>query len=140
MFDRHETFAPRTPGSIGFSVVRAGDIVGEHTVVFAAAGERIEIPHRAADRAIFARRRTALGRYGDPAEVARAIASGGGGLFKPDVPGAVDRPARPALQPIVNDEGLAAGLAGPTRAALSQAGSPADWNTLYLSSPDFMRR
>jgi 4-hydroxy-tetrahydrodipicolinate reductase len=55
VFDRHETFAPRTPGSIGFSVVRAGDIVGEHTVVFAAAGERIEITHRAADRAIFAR-------------------------------------------------------------------------------------
>jgi len=73
-------------------------------------------------------------------EVARAIASGGGGLYKPAGPGAVDRPARPALQPIVNDEGLAAGLAGPTRAALSQAVSPADWNTLYLSSPDFMRR
>jgi 4-hydroxy-tetrahydrodipicolinate reductase len=55
VFDRHGTHAPRTPGSIGFSVLRAADIVGEHTVVFAAAGERIEITHRATDRTIFAR-------------------------------------------------------------------------------------
>jgi len=47
--------APRTPGSIGFSSLRAGDIVGEHTVTFAAAGERIEITHRATDRIPFAR-------------------------------------------------------------------------------------
>ena len=45
----------RSPGSIGFSVVRAGDIVGEHTVTLAAAGERLEITHRATDRLIFAR-------------------------------------------------------------------------------------
>jgi 4-hydroxy-tetrahydrodipicolinate reductase len=44
---------PRAPGSIGFSVVRAGDIVGEHTVLFAAEGERIEITHRATDRLNF---------------------------------------------------------------------------------------
>jgi 4-hydroxy-tetrahydrodipicolinate reductase len=42
-------------GGIGFSVVRAGDIVGEHTVMFATAGERLEITHRATDRSIFAR-------------------------------------------------------------------------------------
>jgi 4-hydroxy-tetrahydrodipicolinate reductase len=47
--------APRKEGSIGFSVTRAGDLVGEHTVLFAAAGERLEITHRATDRAIFAR-------------------------------------------------------------------------------------
>jgi 4-hydroxy-tetrahydrodipicolinate reductase len=35
--------------------VRAGDIVGEHTVTFAAAGERVELTHRATDRMIFAR-------------------------------------------------------------------------------------
>jgi len=35
--------------------VRAGDIVGEHTVTFATAGERIEMTHRATDRLIFAR-------------------------------------------------------------------------------------
>jgi 4-hydroxy-tetrahydrodipicolinate reductase len=55
VFDRHGTFAPREPGSVGFAVLRAGDIVGEHTVIFAAAGERIEITHRATDRATFAR-------------------------------------------------------------------------------------
>lgn len=47
--------APRRPGSIGFSVVRAGDIVGEHTVSFTGAGERLEITHRAMDRITFAR-------------------------------------------------------------------------------------
>lgn len=55
VFDRHGNFAPRKPGSIGFAVVRAGDIVGEHTVTFAAAGERIELTHRATDRMTFAR-------------------------------------------------------------------------------------
>ena len=44
----------RTAGSIGFSVLRAGDIVGEHTVYFAGPGERIEITHRAHDRMTFA--------------------------------------------------------------------------------------
>lgn len=44
----------REPGSIGFSVVRAGDIVGEHTVLFAGLGERLELSHRAQSRATFA--------------------------------------------------------------------------------------
>jgi 4-hydroxy-tetrahydrodipicolinate reductase len=55
VFDRHGASVPRAPGSIGFAVLRAGDIVGEHTVTFAAAGERIELTHRATDRALFAR-------------------------------------------------------------------------------------
>ena len=54
-FDRAGQNAPRGPGSIGFSSLRAGDIVGEHTVTFAAAGERVEITHRATDRITFAR-------------------------------------------------------------------------------------
>jgi 4-hydroxy-tetrahydrodipicolinate reductase len=54
-YDRAGQNAPRTPGSIGFSSLRAGDIVGEHTVTFAAAGERVEITHRATDRITFAR-------------------------------------------------------------------------------------
>jgi 4-hydroxy-tetrahydrodipicolinate reductase len=54
-YDRTGQSAPRTPGSIGFSSLRAGDIVGEHTVTFAAAGERVEITHRATDRITFAR-------------------------------------------------------------------------------------
>ena len=45
----------RKHDSIGFSAIRAGDIVGEHTEMFAAAGERIELVHRATDRDIFAR-------------------------------------------------------------------------------------
>jgi 4-hydroxy-tetrahydrodipicolinate reductase len=55
IYDRTGHSAPRSPGSIGFSSVRAGDIVGEHTVIFAAAGERVEITHRATDRITFAR-------------------------------------------------------------------------------------
>ena len=45
----------RQGGSIGFSAIRGGDIVGEHDVIFAADGERIVLRHVATDRAIFAR-------------------------------------------------------------------------------------
>ncbi len=45
----------RKPGDIGFSAIRGGDIVGEHDVIFAAAGERVILRHIATDRAIFAR-------------------------------------------------------------------------------------
>ena len=45
----------RRRGDIGFSAVRGGDIVGEHDVIFAGAGERIVLRHIATDRAIFAR-------------------------------------------------------------------------------------
>jgi 4-hydroxy-tetrahydrodipicolinate reductase len=45
----------RAEGSIGFSAIRGGDIVGEHDVIFAALGERIVLRHIATDRAIFAR-------------------------------------------------------------------------------------
>ncbi len=45
----------RAHGSIGFSAIRGGDIVGEHDVIFAADGERIVLRHIATDRAIFAR-------------------------------------------------------------------------------------
>jgi len=55
VYERHGAHLQRAPGSIGFSVVRAGDIVGEHTVIFAGAGERLEITHRATDRDVFAR-------------------------------------------------------------------------------------
>jgi 4-hydroxy-tetrahydrodipicolinate reductase len=55
VYDRHGAQAPRASGSIGFSVVRGGDIVGEHTVIFAGDGERLEITHRATDRDVFAR-------------------------------------------------------------------------------------
>lgn len=45
----------RGTGEIGFSTIRGGDIVGEHTVLFAGPGERIEITHRASSRMLFAR-------------------------------------------------------------------------------------
>ena len=45
----------RVPGSIGFAAIRGGDVVGEHDVIFAGAGERIVLRHLATDRAIFAR-------------------------------------------------------------------------------------
>jgi 4-hydroxy-tetrahydrodipicolinate reductase len=46
---------PRVPGTIGFSVIRAGSIVGDHTVMFAAPEERVELAHHAVDRKSFAR-------------------------------------------------------------------------------------
>lgn len=45
----------RDPAEIGFSVMRGGDIVGEHSVLFLTAGERIELRHAASDRDVFAR-------------------------------------------------------------------------------------
>ncbi|MEG6508044.1 4-hydroxy-tetrahydrodipicolinate reductase [Methyloligella sp. 2.7D] len=46
---------PRREGDIGFSCMRGGDVVGEHKVVFAGPGERIELAHIATDRNIYAR-------------------------------------------------------------------------------------
>ncbi len=45
----------RVEGDIGFSAIRGGDIIGEHTVLFAAPGEQLTLTHRATDRTIFAR-------------------------------------------------------------------------------------
>lgn len=45
----------RRVGDIGFVSLRGGDVVGDHTVIFAGPGERIELTHRATDRSIFAR-------------------------------------------------------------------------------------
>lgn len=54
--DRADPHArPRERGEIGVSVIRGGDSVGEHTLMFLTDGERLELTHRAGDRAIFAR-------------------------------------------------------------------------------------
>ena len=45
---------PRKPDAIGFSALRGGQVVGEHTLIFAAAGEHIAVSHRAFDRRVFA--------------------------------------------------------------------------------------
>jgi 4-hydroxy-tetrahydrodipicolinate reductase len=55
VFGRHGNTGPRVPHTIGFSVIRAGNIVGDHTVMFAAPEERIELAHRAVERKTFAR-------------------------------------------------------------------------------------
>jgi 4-hydroxy-tetrahydrodipicolinate reductase len=54
VYQRHGHTGERDPSTIGFSTVRGGDIVGDHTVLFAGTGERIEIVHRAASRATYA--------------------------------------------------------------------------------------
>jgi 4-hydroxy-tetrahydrodipicolinate reductase len=51
---RHGHTGARENGTIGFSVVRGGDIVGDHTVYFCGTGERIEITHRSSSRATYA--------------------------------------------------------------------------------------
>ena len=45
----------RRPGDIGFASLRGGSVIGDHSVIFAGPGERIEIGHRAEDRGLFAR-------------------------------------------------------------------------------------
>ncbi len=54
VFERHGHTGERRAGSIGFSAVRGGDIVGDHTVLYCGTGERIEITHRSTSRANYA--------------------------------------------------------------------------------------
>jgi 4-hydroxy-tetrahydrodipicolinate reductase len=54
VYGRQGMTGPRDRSTIGFETIRAGDIVGEHTVMFAAEGERLEITHRASSRLTFA--------------------------------------------------------------------------------------
>ena len=55
VYQRHGQTGARPAGAIGFQSIRAGDIVGEHKVLFALDGERIEISHKAASRLGFVR-------------------------------------------------------------------------------------
>jgi 4-hydroxy-tetrahydrodipicolinate reductase len=55
VYGRHGQTGARERKTIGFETIRAGDIVGEHTVMFADEGERVEITHKASDRMTFAR-------------------------------------------------------------------------------------
>jgi 4-hydroxy-tetrahydrodipicolinate reductase len=58
----------RRRGDIGYAALRGGNVAGDHTVVFAADNERLELTHKAGDRAIFARGavRAALWARGKP--------------------------------------------------------------------------
>jgi 4-hydroxy-tetrahydrodipicolinate reductase len=54
VYGRHGVTGERDPSTIGFSAIRGGDIVGDHTVLFAGTGERIEITHKSASRVSYA--------------------------------------------------------------------------------------
>jgi 4-hydroxy-tetrahydrodipicolinate reductase len=54
VYGREGVTGERDPSTIGFATVRGGDIVGDHTVLFAGTGERIEITHRSSSRATYA--------------------------------------------------------------------------------------
>ncbi|MBC7944322.1 MAG: 4-hydroxy-tetrahydrodipicolinate reductase [Burkholderiales bacterium] len=54
VYERHGVTGERPASAIGFATVRGGDIVGDHTALFAGAGERVEITHKATSRATFA--------------------------------------------------------------------------------------
>ena len=54
VYARQGVTGERDPSSIGFATIRGGDIVGDHTVLFAGTGERIEISHKSSSRATYA--------------------------------------------------------------------------------------
>ena len=54
VYAREGVTGERDPSSIGFATVRGGDIVGDHTVLFAGTGERIEVTHKSSSRATYA--------------------------------------------------------------------------------------
>jgi 4-hydroxy-tetrahydrodipicolinate reductase len=54
VFTREGITGERDPSSIGFATIRGGDIVGDHTVLFAGTGERIEITHKSSSRSTYA--------------------------------------------------------------------------------------
>ena len=54
VYGREGITGPRDPNTIGFATVRGGDVVGDHTVLFAGTGERVELTHKASSRATFA--------------------------------------------------------------------------------------
>jgi len=63
VYARHGQTGPRERGTIGFSVVRGGDIVGDHRLIFAGPGEQVELGHHAQDRSGFARGALAAARW-----------------------------------------------------------------------------
>jgi 4-hydroxy-tetrahydrodipicolinate reductase len=54
VYGREGVTGERDPSTIGFATVRGGDVVGDHTVLFAGIGERIEITHKSSSRATYA--------------------------------------------------------------------------------------
>jgi 4-hydroxy-tetrahydrodipicolinate reductase len=54
VYAREGQTGPRRPGAIGFATLRGGDVAGDHAVIFAGPGERLELGHRASSREVFA--------------------------------------------------------------------------------------
>ena len=75
VYGREGVTGERDPSTIGFATVRGGDIVGDHTVLFAGTGERIEITHRSGSRATYAQ---------GSLRAARFLAGRSSGLFGMD--------------------------------------------------------
>lgn len=73
-------------------------------------------------------------------EIARAIGSGSAGLFKAQGPQPQERPAFPQLANALYFDAIGKTLSPATQHALDQAASPQEWNTLLLSSPEWMNR
>lgn len=63
VYAREGVTGERDPSSIGFATVRGGDIVGDHTVLFAGTGERIEITHKSSSRVTYAQGSLRAARY-----------------------------------------------------------------------------
>jgi len=76
VFTRHGVTGERKPGTIGFAALRGGDVVGDHAVIFAGAGERVELAHKAASRMNFAQGALRAARF-----VFAQRAQGATGLF-----------------------------------------------------------
>lgn len=72
VFGREGVTGARDPSTIGFATVRGGDIIGDHTVMFAGIGERIEITHKSSSRATYAQ---------GSLRAARFLAKNGPGLY-----------------------------------------------------------
>jgi 4-hydroxy-tetrahydrodipicolinate reductase len=65
VYDRQGITGERDPSSIGFATLRGGDVIGDHTVIFAGMGERIEISHKASNRNIYAQGSVRAARFLD---------------------------------------------------------------------------
>lgn len=83
VYAREGVTGERKPGTIGFATLRGGDVVGEHTVIFASKGERVELTHRATSRQTFAQGALRAARF-----VAARRAAGEVGLY--DMSGVLD--------------------------------------------------
>ena len=77
VFARDGVTGERKPGAIGFAALRGGDVVGDHTVIFAGAGERVELAHKAGSRSNFAQGALRAARF-----VAAKRAAGATGVLR----------------------------------------------------------